>query len=67
VQRLHGLLDRRVRIKAMDLIQIDVLGPQARQGRVDLLQDRLARQALPARAVVHPAEQLGGQDDVLAP
>ena len=50
----------------MDLVEIDVVGPEPRQGGVDLFEDGLARQALTARAVMHPAVHLGGQHDVLA-
>jgi hypothetical protein len=50
----------------VDLVQVDVVGAQPGQGGVDLLQDGPAGQAGPARAVVHLAEHLGGQHDVLA-
>ena len=67
VQRLHRLLDRGVGVEAVDLVEVDVVGAEPRERGVDLLEDRLARQALPARAVVHPDEDLGGEHDVLAP
>jgi hypothetical protein len=43
------------------------VGAEAGEGGVDLLEDRLAGQALPAGTVVHLAVDLGGKDDVLAP
>ena len=50
----------------MDLVEVDVLGAEPGEGCVDLFEDRLARQALPAGAVVHLPPHLGRQDDVLA-
>ena len=54
------------RVEPVDLVQVDVVGAQAGQGGVDLLEDGLAGQAGAARAIVHSAEYLGGQHDVLA-
>ena len=55
-------------VPAVDLVEVDVVGSQAPQARVDLVEDRLARQALrrsgPAR--IAPAD-LGRDDDVVAP
>jgi len=67
VQGLHRLLGRAVRIEAMDLVKVDVVGAEPGQGSIGLLEDRLAGQALPAGAVVHLAEHLSCQHDVLAP
>src|SRR3954452_3425808 len=67
VQCFHRLLDRAVRIEAVDLVEVDVVGVETFQRRVDLLQDRFPRQPLSARTVVHLAEHLGGQHDVLPP
>ena len=50
----------------MDLVEVNEVGAKARQRRVDVLHDRLARQPGAARAVVHREVDLGGQDDVLA-
>ena len=41
----------------MDLVQVDVVGAQPRQGRVDLFQDRLAGQARAVRARVADPEE----------
>jgi hypothetical protein len=51
---------------AVDLVEVDVVGPEPGQRGVDLLEDRLAGQALAAGTVVHLAVHLGRQDDVLA-
>jgi hypothetical protein len=66
VQSLHRLLNRGVRVEAVNLIEVDVVGVEPEQRGVNLLQDGLTGQALPAGAVVHPAPHVGGQDDVLA-
>jgi hypothetical protein len=50
----------------VDLVQVDVIGAKPGQGGVDLLHDCFAGQAGSAGTVVHLAEHLGGQDDVLA-
>src|ERR1700693_4744943 len=41
-ERLHRLLERRVPVIAMTLVQIDVVGAQSSERRVDLLVDLLA-------------------------
>ena len=48
-QRLHGLFQRRVRVVAVALVEVDVIGAQALQRGVDLLDDLGARQALVGR------------------
>ena len=45
-QRLHRLLQRRLGVVAVALIEIDMIDTQALQRRVDLLEDLRARQAL---------------------
>jgi hypothetical protein len=67
VQGLHGLLDRGGGVEAVDLVQVHVVGAEPAQGIIQLLEDRAAGQARPARSVVHLEEHLGRQDDVLAP
>src|SRR5437870_13851491 len=57
---------RGARVEAVDLVQVDVVGAEPGQGGVDLFHDRLAGQAGSAGTVVHLAEHLGGQHDVLA-
>ena len=46
VQRLHGLLDRRLIVKAMALQQVDVVEPKALKRVVNTLKDVLARKAM---------------------
>ena len=40
----------------MDLVQVDVVGAEPCEGRVHLLEDRLARQPASARTGMHPPE-----------
>jgi len=65
VQGFHGFLDRGVGVEAVDLIEVDVVGFEPGQRRVDLFHDRSAGQAGPARTVVDGEEHLGGQHDVV--
>ena len=44
-ERLHRLLDRRLDVEAVALVEVDVVGLQALQRRVDLLVDLLGGQA----------------------
>ena len=53
MQSLHRFLDRRLVIEAMDLIQVNVVGAQAPQRRVDGLQD-----VLTGRRVGDPGHEL---------
>jgi len=66
VKRLHRLLDRHPGVKPVNLVQVDVLRPEAAQGLVQLLNNCLARQARATRAVMHREEDLRRQDHVLA-
>ncbi len=59
-ERLHRLLDRDARVRAVALVQVDVVGLQAFQRRVDLLGDLVG--AEPAVAVGHREVHLGRQD-----
>ena len=67
VQRLHRLLDRRRRVPAVDLIEVDVVGAQAPKAGVDLGHDRLAGQAGAVRAGAHAMEHLGRDHNLVAP
>ena len=51
----------------MDLIQIDVVSPQATQARIDLEHDLLARESASIGMPTHRAVHLGGEHDLLAP
>ena len=66
MQGLHRLGGRGGRVEAVDLVQVDIVGAEPGQGGVDLLNDRFAGQAGSAGTLVHLAEHLGGQHDVLA-
>ena len=50
VERLHRLLDRRRVVEAVDLVEVDVVEPEALQRRVDRGEDVLAPEAAPVRA-----------------
>ena len=65
VEGFHGLLDRGVRVEAVDLVEVDVVGAESGQGRVHLLHDRLAGQAAVPRAVSDLDEHLRREDDLL--
>ena len=66
VQRLERLLDRRARVPAVDLIEVDVVGAEPAEARVDLCHDRLARQPGAVRPRPHPSVHLGGEHNLLA-
>ena len=59
-QRLHRLLERRVPVVAVALVEIDEVGAQPPQRGIELLFDLAAREA--AVAVGHREEELGGED-----
>src|SRR4029453_10992506 len=65
VEGLHRLLDRGLVVPAVDLVEVDVVGPQPTQRVVDGGQDVLAGQAAVVGARAHREEDLGGQDVVV--
>ena len=65
-ERLDRLLDRRVRIEAMDDVEVDVIRAEALQGTVDPLHDVLAREALLVRLLAHRVEDLRRDHDLVA-
>src|SRR5262249_44277942 len=67
VQRLERLLDRRLRIPPVNLVEIDVIGPEPFQARIDLHVDRLARETDAVRARRDRPAYLGRDDDLFAP
>lgn len=50
----------------MDLVEVDIIGAEAAQAVVDLVEDRLARQAGAIGARAHAVEHLGGEHDPVA-
>ncbi len=65
VERFERLLDRRVVVPAMDLVEVDVIGAEALQARIDLAHDRLARKAGAIRSRPHPAIDFGSDDNLV--
>jgi hypothetical protein len=65
-QGLQGLLDRRLIVEAVDLVEVHIVGPQALQAGVDAGHDVLARQALVVGAGTHRAVDLGGDHHLFA-
>ena len=66
VERAHGLLDRRGRVEAVDLVQVDVLELQPLQAGLDAVEDVAARRAARVRPRAGVAEDLGGDDHAVA-
>ncbi len=58
-QRLHCLLERRVEVVAMALVDVDVVGAEAEKREIELLEDLPAREAAVA---VHREIQLRPED-----
>jgi hypothetical protein len=54
-------------VGAMDLVQVDPVGPQARQARLDRTEDPAPRVATAVGAVTHREVDLGGEHDVVTP
>jgi len=65
VQGLHRLLDGRVRVEAVDLVEVDVVGTEAGEAVVDLRHDHLTGQARAVGSGPHPAVDLGREHDVV--
>ena len=67
IQRLAGLLDRRVVVEAMDDVEVDIVSAEPLQRGVDRLHDMFAREALLVGARTHCVKDLGGQHDFVTP
>ena len=65
IQGREHLVDRRVGIEAVDLVEVDRLHAQPPQAGLATLLDVLARKALHVRPFAHAAEDLGGQHHLL--
>ena len=66
VQGAQRLLNGRVRVGRVDLVQVNVVGLQAAQAVLAGAQDVLAREALLVRRLAHGAPALGRQHDPFA-
>ena len=66
VERLHRLLDRRVAVGPVQLVEVDVVGLQAAQRLVDGGEDVLARRSALVGVVAHRREAFGGEHDAVA-
>jgi hypothetical protein len=65
-ERRERLLDVGVRMRPVDLVEVDPVGPQPAQRVLDRADDPSARRALPVGIVAHRAVELGREDDVVA-
>src|SRR3954447_10468594 len=65
-ERRERLLDVGVLARAVDLVEVDVVGPQAAERVLDLRHDPAPRAALVVDLVAHLAVELRGEDDVVA-
>ena len=66
MQRLERLLDGRILVKAVDLIEVEVVRPQALQAGVDTFHDVLATESARVGAGSHGIEDFR-RDDVVIP
>ena len=65
-QRGQGLVDVGVRVRAVHLVQVDVVGLQAAQAVLHLADDPAARVAAHVGVLAHRAVRLGGQHHLVA-
>jgi hypothetical protein len=65
VQGLHGLLDRRLGVPVVDLVEVDVIGAEPSQGRVDRVEEVLAGQPLVVGSGAHRGADPGGKHVLL--
>ncbi len=66
VQRAHGFFNGRGRVKAVDLVEVDMIQLQARQAFLHAIQDVHTRIATRIHARASLAEHLCGNDDVVS-
>src|SRR5260370_678974 len=67
VERAQRLLDRRQRVRAMHLVEVDPIGLEALQAPLHSAHDVAPRRALEPLLLVHGHAELGRQHDFLAP
>jgi len=65
-ERPQGLLDRGQRVGLVLLVEVDPVGLEPSEARLDLGYDVMARGALKAAAGIHRPREFGRQHDVLA-
>src|SRR5438045_3536737 len=58
MQSFEGLLERRVMVQPLDLIEVDIIHAEPTRAVIDLGEYRLARQPGPIGAGTHPAIDL---------
>jgi hypothetical protein len=66
VERAQRFFERSQRIESMDLVEIDVIGGEARKASLNLIHDVQTREADLVRAVAHSAVYFAGDDHVAA-
>ena len=66
MEGLERLLDRGLVVPAVDLVEVDVVGAEPSEARVDRAEDVLAGEAAVVRARTHRPVDLGGEDDRVA-
>ena len=65
VERPQRLLERRVAVPSVHLVQVDVVGLQPFEAALHFAHDVHARRAAPVEVFAHGQPHLGGQDDLL--
>ena len=66
VERAQGLVERRERVEAVQLVEVDVVELQAAQAGLDLVDDMVSALAAAVGLLAHHAGGLGGDDDLVA-
>ncbi len=65
VQAAQRLLERRIAVPSVYLVQVDVIGLQPLQARLRAAHDVHARRPAAVEVLAHREPDLGGQDDLL--
>jgi hypothetical protein len=65
VERAQRLLLRRARVREVELVEVDVVGAETAQARVDGIEDVSPRRARHQRSVAHRPAELGADDGAL--
>ena len=67
VQRAQRFLDRRSRVGDVLLIEVEIVGPEAPEARLDGVHDIAPRGALEPAVPVHRPGKFAGEHDLVAP